>query len=179
MAYRGFLAPGAKMGIGAPHPRRVGLASAEAPAPSQRFLEYLGVNGTHYWIASTPFSTRLVRLTSAESALLCYGGGVWGGASAANAFGSIGGWMEPIFEFLYHHFQLGVSDWQAPKAPNLPRYCGVWGGAPDCQRLWENLGVNGTNFSIVLTTFSTLLAPTAGMQPAAAVRPVNSKCLFR
>ena len=51
---------GAKMGIGAPYPRRVGLASAEGDLPCyyrgglgrsasrQRFLEYLGANGTHY-----------------------------------------------------------------------------------------------------------------------------------
>ena len=43
------------------------------------------------------------------------------------------------------------------------------GRSPRRQRLWENLDVNGTNFSIVLTTFSTLLAPTAGMQPAAHI----------
>ena len=33
MAYRGFLAPGAEMGIGAPSPRRVRLASVEGALP--------------------------------------------------------------------------------------------------------------------------------------------------
>ena len=33
MAYRGFLAPGAKMGIGAPSPRRVRLATVEGAFP--------------------------------------------------------------------------------------------------------------------------------------------------
>ena len=74
----------------------------------QRFLEYLGVNGTHFWIALTPFSTQRVRLTSAESALPCYRG-------------------------------LGRG----------------LGRSPSRQRFWEHLGVNGTNFWIALTPFST------------------------
>ena len=55
---------------------------------------------------------------------------------------------------------------------DLSRY---WGGgwrlgqSPSRQRLWETVGVNKTIFSIALTTFSTLLAPTAGMQPAARI----------
>ena len=61
VAYRGFLAPGAKMGIGAPHPgvsdwqalKAISLAiwgvGGLGRSPSrQRFLEYLGVNGTHF-----------------------------------------------------------------------------------------------------------------------------------
>ena len=108
VAYRGFLAPGARMEIGAPYPRRVRLASAEGDLSCylvgglgrslsrQRFLEYLGVNGTHFWKALTPFSNRHVRLTSAKSTLTCYCGEVWGGVPAANAFESIWVWMEPI-----------------------------------------------------------------------------------
>ena len=62
----------------------------------QRFWEHLGVNGTHFWIALTQFSTRLVRLASAEGALSRYWG-VWGGAPAANAFGRIYVCIKPFF----------------------------------------------------------------------------------
>ena len=116
-------------------PKALSLAIGEGGlgrSPSrQRYWEHLGVNGTHFWIALTPFSTLRVRLASAEGA--------------------------------------------------VPRYWGVWGGvlgglgrSPSSQRLWENLGVNGTHFSIALTTFWTLLAPTAGMQPAARIVKVSS-----
>ena len=64
----------------------------------QRFWEHLGVNGTHFWIALIPFSTRRVRLASAKGARPRYWG-VWGGAPAANAFGSIWVSMEPISEY--------------------------------------------------------------------------------
>ena len=90
--------------------RRVRLASAKSALPHywggglgrrpsrQRFWEHLGVNGTHFWIALTPFSTRRVRLASAKVALPRYWR-VWGGAPAANVFGSIWVWMEPISEY--------------------------------------------------------------------------------
>ena len=49
--------------------------------------------------------------------------GVWGGAPAANEFMGIWVLMEPILE-KRKHFQLGVSDWQAPK--ELPLDNALW-----------------------------------------------------
>ena len=110
VAYRGLLAPGAKMGIGAPpfsvsdwHAQRRSislLGGGLGRVPShQRFwdLGQLGVNGAHFWIALTPFSIFRVRLARAGSALLRYWR-VCGGAPAANAFGSIWVWLEPFSE---------------------------------------------------------------------------------
>ena len=127
VAYRGFLAPGAYMGIGAP-PFSVSDWQAQRRSPfalslaiggglgrspsHQRFWDlvaigsewspflnssntifnfscqtgkrrrrsaallcYLGVNGTHFWIALTLFSTRRVRLARAESSFAI--GGSW------------------------------------------------------------------------------------------------------
>ena len=76
--------PGARGGDGNWHPSlwRVRLASAKAlslaiegvwgGAPATNAFgtwEQLGVNGTHFWIALTPFSIFRVRLASAEGAL--------------------------------------------------------------------------------------------------------------
>ena len=55
----------------------------------QRFWEHLGVNGTHFWIALIPLSTRRVRLASAKGALPRYWR-VSGGAPAANVLGAFG-----------------------------------------------------------------------------------------
>ena len=100
VAYREFLAPGAKMGIGALRRARLKTSS-----PSYRGVwepqppTLLGVNGTHFKIALTPFSTRRVKLAKTESDLPCYWrGGVFCGVPAANASGSIWVWMEPICE---------------------------------------------------------------------------------
>ena len=111
VAYRGFLAPGAEMGIGAPLLRRARLASAKTLSiamggvlglsPShQRFLDF-GAIGSKW----SPFLNNVNTIFNfscqteapkafCRSPLLL---GVWGGAPAANAFGSI--WvLEPIFE---------------------------------------------------------------------------------
>ena len=108
----------------------IGGSGAEPQPPS--FLEYLGVNETHFWIASIPFSTRRVRLTSAESALPCYrggggkrspllsggGGGVWSGVPASNALGAFGCEWNPFLNCVNTIFN-SASDWQAPKALSL------------------------------------------------------------
>ena len=56
--------------------------------------EHLGVNGTHFW---KPFSTRRVRLASADDALPCYWGSAWGGAPAAiTLLGAFGCKLNPF-----------------------------------------------------------------------------------
>ena len=132
----------------------------------QRFWEHLGINGHHFWIALTPFSTRRVRLASAEGALPRYLGD-WGGAPAANAFGEYLGVNGTHFWIALTPF----STWRVRLASAkgaLLRYWGL-GWSPSRQRFWEHLGVNGTHFWIALTPFSIILAPTAGLQPAVPI----------
>ena len=73
------------MGISAPFARRDRLASVEGtlprylgsgaePGAANAFWKHLGVYGTHFWKAMTPFSTRRVRLASAKGALQLYEG---------------------------------------------------------------------------------------------------------
>ena len=53
------------------------LGGLERSPSRPRFWGHLGVNGTHFWIALTPFSTRRDRLASAEGALPRYWGLGW------------------------------------------------------------------------------------------------------
>ena len=89
---------------------------------------------------------RRVRLASAECAFPCY----WSGAEPQppTLFG--------VFGCEWDSFLTGKSRKYSPSLTP-----------------WENLGVNGTHFSIALTTFSTLLAPTAVMQPAVSIEIVS------
>ena len=58
----------------------------------------------------------------------------------------------------------------------LPRYWGGLGRSPSRQRFWEHLDVNGTHFWIALTSFSTLLAPTVGLQRWGAAANGTGAC---
>ena len=51
--------------------------------------------------------------------------------------------MELIFELLQHHFQLDVSDWQAPKALSLAIGGGGLGWSPSGQQWRTEVGVEG------------------------------------
>ena len=78
---------------------------------------YLGVNGTHFWIALTPFSTRRVRLARAESALSFAIGGSGAEPQPPTLLGAFGCEWNPflnslniIFNSFGAHCGLAVCD---------------------------------------------------------------------
>ena len=171
-------ANGAKMRIGAPYPRRVGLAigwGGLGRSPSrQRFLEYLGVNGINLWHNfNTIFnSTCQTDKRRKRFPLLLGKGGLGRSPSRQRYWEHLGVNGTHFWIALTLFSKSACKYWQTPKAL-IHRYWGVWGWAPAANAFGKNLGVNGTHFSIALTTFWTLLAPTAGMQPAARIVRVS------
>ena len=212
MAYRGFLAPGAKMGIDAP----LGVSDWHASKALSLTLWGSGAEPQPptllraFWCEWNPFlnsgntisnsacQTGKLQKRSLSLSLL----GIWGGARATNAFESIWVWMQPILNSAYTTFN---SAYQTGKRQRRsPSQLEGLGRSPSRQRFWEHsgvngthfwiplthlptrrvrlasfeglslaiwglhLGVNGTHFWIALTPCSTLLTPTAGLQPAAS-----------
>ena len=140
----------------------------------QRFLEYLGVNGTHFWIAfNTIFnSTCQTDKRRKRFPLLLGKGGSGAEPQPPTLLGAFGCEWNPFLNSVNTIFNSACNtDKRLRCSPSL---LGGLGRSSSSQRLWENLGVNGNHFSIALTTFWTLLAPTAGMQPAARIVRVSS-----
>ena len=142
VAYRGFLAPGAKMKIGAPYPQRVGLANAEGDLPCywvgglgrstsrQRFLEYLGVNGTHFWIAfNTIFNPTCQTDKCRKRFPLLLGKGGLGRSPSRQRY-----WEHLGVNGT--HFLIALTPFStlrvrlASSGRRSPSLMGVWGGAP-------------------------------------------------
>ena len=133
------------MGVGAPSPRRVRLASVEGtlprylgsgaePGAANAFWKHLGVYGTHFLIAITPFSTRRVRLASAKGALpSCWGSGA--DSQPSTLLGAFGCEWNPFLNTINTIFnsacQTGKRRWRSPL---------LFGGL--------HLGVNGTHFEL-------------------------------
>ena len=166
VAYRGFLAPGAKMRIGTPpfsesdwqaQRRSPSLLGGSGRSPShQRFWD-LGAIGSEW----SPF-------LNSVNTIFNFFVSDW---QASKAFGRspllFGCKLNPFLNSFNTIFNSACQTGKGRK--RSPSLLEGLGRSPSRQRFWEHLDVNGTLFWIALILFSTLLAPTVGLQPATPI----------